>query len=81
MTKTKIHRHGVTLDAVVHRLNRRLHEKDHIVRAPRGRRRGERKFFIVNPKTGAMVANDLTVDQIEKLARKDGVLQPWEEVK
>jgi hypothetical protein len=67
-------RHGVTLNAVIQRLNRYLDRKDHIVRAPRGRGHGERTYFIVDSKHNAIVANGLTAAQLEKLARQHGVL-------
>jgi hypothetical protein len=78
----KIKRHGVSLSGLVQRLNRHLDKEDHIVRAPRGR--GPRKdgtFFIVDSRHNTVVAGGLTAAQLEKYARRNGVLQAWEEVK
>jgi hypothetical protein len=81
MGKAKVRRHGVTLDATVARMNRHLAAKDHIIRAPRGRRwHGERTYFIVDINHGTVVAEGLTAEKIEKIARANGLLQPWEEV-
>jgi hypothetical protein len=82
MPKEKTKRHAVSLGAVVQRLNRRLGKEDHIVRAPRGR--GPRKdgaYFIVDFKSGTVVAKGLTAAQLEKLARQRGVLSDWEEMR
>jgi hypothetical protein len=82
MVEVGLIRHGVTLSAVVQRLNRHLDKKDHIVRAPRGR--GPRKdgtYFIVDFKSNKIVAEGLTAAVLEKLARQRGVLADWEEVR
>jgi len=81
MPKEKTKRHAVSLGAVVQRLNRRLGKEDHIVRAPRGR--GPRKdgtYFIVDLRRGTVVAEGLTTQQLEKIARENGVLQACEEM-
>jgi hypothetical protein len=80
--KPKPKKRRVPLDAIVKRINNRLSDRDHIIRRPRGRRHGRPpEFYIINFKTGELVANGLTAEQIERIARKDGVLQPFEEVK
>jgi hypothetical protein len=75
-----VKRHAVSLSAVVQRLNRHLDAEDQIVRAPRGRGRGERTFFLVDRKKGAVVVDGLTPAKLEELARKLKVISDWEAV-
>jgi len=81
MPKENTKRHAVSLGAMVQRLNRRLGQQDHIVRAPRGRGRRHRTYFIVDFKHNTVVAEGLTAAQLENIAREHGVLADWEEVR
>jgi hypothetical protein len=78
MTKAKTAKRSVSVVALVQRFNRRVPER--LVRTPRGKGRRDKSFFVVDVKRNVVVADKLTLKQLEAIARQHGILADWEEV-
>ena len=75
----------VTLRAMFQRLNRALAKERCIVKAPPGRSHGSAAetgtYYLLNLERNELVASNLTVEKLVKLAREKGALALWEDVK
>jgi hypothetical protein len=70
---------GVTMRAVIQRINRKLAPDDEVLRAARSERMRMEygDYYVIGTRVGGV--NEKNIDP-ETMARELGVLHPWEEV-
>lgn len=74
---------AITERALLQRLNRKLKPQNLVVKKPRGRAANPARlgdYFVLDSQRNFIVDQQLTLGDVEKLARKHQALQGWETV-